>query len=142
MVRPRVALLGPNNAALERFLKSLGTFCSVVGTVNAEDWEGNEEAQADRLLEFLGNYCVDVVLVAPACKGVMDRITELPKSWQLLQQEVSGANTNNSKACLCPDISEVAMETKPVQALQCIRTKSWLATKCGHWQLDGTLQQS
>ena len=115
MVLPRVAVLGPTKAVLDKFRKAMGD-AALVSCVSAESLT-EEEAQAVRLAELLGSFAIDVVIVAPVCKAVIPKVA-LPAAW--------------SSAKISP--AEVVIAAKPVEALTCIRTRSWL-TKRG-WRLE------
>jgi peptidylprolyl isomerase len=119
MVRPRVAILAPTHAVISKFQAAMGPFVSVTA-VSAEGMEEDISVQASRLVELLGTFSVDVVIIAPACKGVKS-VLRLPKAW-----EAMGIS-----------MDEMFLEAKPVEALDAVRTKSWLA-KQSQRQLDGT----
>ena len=115
MVLPRVAVLAPNAAVKEKFQKAMGDK-AIVTCISAEDLP-EESMQIDRIHELLGTFAVDVVVVAPVCKDITSKIT-LPKSW-------SDAGIS---------IVEVVLESKPIEALSVVKTKSWLSKK--EWLLE------
>lgn len=120
MVRPRVAVLAPTHAVISKFQAAMGPFVSLTA-VSAEGMEEDESAQASRLVELVGTFSVDVVIIAPACKGVKSVLPlQVSKAW-----EAMGIS-----------MDEIFLEAKPVEALDAVRTKSWLA-KQSQWQLDG-----
>jgi hypothetical protein len=123
MVRPRVAVLAPTHAVVSKFQAAMGPFVSLTAVVvSAEGKMEEDEASAQassRLVELLGTFSVDVVIIAPACKGVKS-VLSLPKAWE--EMGIS--------------MDEIVLEAKPVEALDAVRTKSWLA-KQSQWQLDG-----
>jgi len=115
MVLPRVAVLGPNRAALDKFQKALGE-AAIVSRVSSDDHPG-EESQKARLEELLGTSSVDVILVAPACKAIIPNLS-LPQIW---------------KEAKIP-MDEIVIEAKPLEALACVHTRSWLSKK--DWRLE------
>jgi peptidylprolyl isomerase len=131
MVRPRVVVLAPTAAVLQKFVIAMGTYASVVaqlllhdvskaGGSSCEDDESSSDQIRQKILELLGNFSADVVVIAPASYKSVKSSLELPKSWQ-----ASGFN-----------LDEVVLEAKPVEALSKVRSQSWLAKRI-HWQLDG-----
>jgi hypothetical protein len=119
MVRPRVVVLAPNAFVLRKFVDAMESFVSVVDQVAAEAYDDDKSALVARLEELLGDCSVDVALIAPACKSFIADL-ELPKSWQ-------------EKGLT---VHQVALEAKPIEALDVVRSKSWLSQRI-HWQLDG-----
>lgn len=120
MVRPRAVLLGPSQSVLEKFDFAMGSCVSIVAKISKEEvGEIVQQQAATRIIELLGDFSVDVVLIAPACKS-MKSLIELPKSWA-----ERGIN-----------VAEVVLVAKPVEAMAVIHSKSWLA-KRADWQLDG-----
>jgi hypothetical protein len=122
MVRPRVVVLAPNASVLRKFVDAMDSFVSVVDQVAAEAYDDDDDKSAQvvaRLEGLLGDCSVDVVLIAPACKSLIADLA-LPKSWQ-------GKGLT---------VHQVVLEAKPIEALDVIRSKSWLSQQI-HWQLDG-----
>ncbi|CAB9498845.1 cis-trans isomerase [Seminavis robusta] len=117
MVLPRVAVLAPSQAVLEKFQKAMGD-AAIVTLVSAETYK-EEDAQISRLNELLGSFFVDVIVVAPVCKAIIPKLS-LPKSW------------SDAKVTM----EEAIIDAKPVEAIACVRTKSWLAKR--DWRLEGT----
>jgi peptidylprolyl isomerase len=117
MVFPRVAVLAPTQAVLDKFKKAIGD--AAVVTCMASESNADDDSQGAALLQMLETFSVDVAIVAPACKAVIRKI-KLPELWNC--------------ANVSPD--EVLMEAKPVEALACVRTKSWLSRR--GWRLEGT----
>jgi hypothetical protein len=124
VVRPRVAVLAPNATVLDTCCKVLGGNCTLT-RINAEDWEASasEAAQLERVTELLERFEVDVVMVAPACSKHILNSVKLPEAW--------------SSAGLT--VEQVVMVVKPVEALDAVCHKSWVA-KQSSWQLDGMVQ--
>lgn len=122
ITRPRVAVVGPNESIISRFAKSLDTHCSLV-KVHLEQCENDTTKLVAQLSELLATFTVDVILFAPACK-LTPSLLPLPASWI----------SNN---ILWED---VAIESKPVDALSAVHTKSWLAKHKAAWHLDGMVQ--
>lgn len=111
VVRPRVAVIAPVAAVLERFVKALGSVCDVVASISSDR---GDDSILDKVKNLLLNFGVDVILVAPACTDLMMPL-ELPPSWPF-------------------DKTKVVIEAKPVEALAVVHTQSWLSNE---WQLDG-----
>jgi peptidylprolyl isomerase len=110
--RPRVAIVAPTTAVCDRFGKALRPHC-FVANISMNDGDGNNhEAIAETIGRLLSDFAIDVVLVAPSCTQTIARV-ELPASW------VAGAEPM--------DRCTVILESKPVDALDVVRTKSWLA---------------
>lgn len=129
MVRPRVALITPNPSVQDKFTKCLQGQCSITSIILDKDGSSNSSTSTvlARILELLTNFAVDVVLVAPACKAVIERIT-LPTSW------------TNTRSSTTVSKEEVIMESKPIDALRTIHIKSWLANATQPaFHLDGTV---
>ena len=114
MVLPRVAVLAPNQAVMNKFQKAMGGKAVITCISTAEFSE--ESMQMSRINELLGHFTVDVLLIAPVCKGIISQIM-LPESW--LDEGIS--------------MAEVVAEAKPVDALSTVRTKTWLVKK--DWRL-------
>lgn len=115
MVFPRVAVLAPNEAVLDKFRKAM-TDKALITCISGEELS-EESMQIERIQELLGTFAVDVILVAPVCRDMIPKLT-LPQSW---------TDTGIS-------IGEVVMEAKPVESLAAVRAKSWLSKK--EWRLE------
>lgn len=111
MVRPRVAVVAPSPSVVERFQKAIGSQ-AVVTAVCAEQGEVQSS-----ITELLNNFAVDVVIVAPACS---DLVKSVPESY-------GGFS-----------LDEVVLESKPVNALKAVWTRSWLHKRRG-FPLDGAM---
>ena len=106
MVRPRVAVLAPNEQVASKFRVALEPVCSVVTVTSVEPIAG-----------CLQDYAIDLLVVAPACEADIQHIS-IPSDW--------GVNKE-----------QVFLVSKPMDALQNVRSNSWLASKS--WQLDGAV---
>ena len=111
MVRPRVAVVAPSLSVVERFQKAMGNQ-AVVTAVCAE--QGGVQST---IKELLNNFAIDVVVVAPACRDLVKSIPELYGEFSL---------------------DEVVLESKPVNALKVVWTRSWLQKRRG-FPLDGAM---
>ena len=100
----------------------IGDCCSVNGTLNTED--SDAKIKLGEISKMLENFGVDVVLVAPVCKQIVCDFA-LPQSWL--------AKSSNMA------VEQVVLTAKPAEALNMIRTKSWLSQRPS-WQLDGMLR--
>lgn len=122
MVRPRALILAPSPTVSQKFVKAMEDYACVINCINAESCDSVED-QRDRILEALGTFSADVVIVAPACHETRAMLTELPTSWRALGSDIQ--------------IEEVILTAKPIEAVSQICAHSWLATKRKHWQLEG-----
>ena len=121
IVRPRVVLLAPSTAVLQKFASALGKNASIVDQLEMKE---DGEAQVSRINELLADFSADIAVVAPACKSVKSSF-QVPKSWQ------ASSGTTNSIS-----LEEIILVTKPVDALSAVHSKSWLS-KQSQWRLDG-----
>ena len=113
VVRPRVAVVGPSTAVVEKFRAVLDG-CVVIGISSSDDKDA--PSVQNRVIDLLNTFSVDVVVVAPACSH------ELVLPLENLDPAWTGKN--------------VLVQAKPVQALSMIRQQTWLADKTA-WQFDG-----
>ena len=122
MVRPRVALVVPSKSATDKFFKAFGGRCSITPVLlNDEEDAGGT---LSRIQDLLQAFAVEVVVIAPACKGIIPSIS-LPTGW-------------TTQACI--DLPSVVLEAKPVEALFAVQTNSWLSMKRqSGWHLDGAV---
>jgi len=111
VVRPRVAVLVPNEAAGEKFSQALSTRCTVSVVVVKQSHTDLAEIHT-----LLIDFAVDVVLVAPACQSITLDI-DIPSIW-------TKALSRDS----------VLIVSKPVSALAAVHKSSWLLSK--GWQVD------
>jgi cyclophilin family peptidyl-prolyl cis-trans isomerase len=121
VVRPRLAILAPTESVLQKIKAAAGSLVSISLSVCADSCDDNEETQASILMESLANFASDLVVIAPACKGVITKM-DLPKSW-----------IDNGIV-----LEEVILVAKPLETIEAIRQKSWLAKHRSEWQLDGS----
>jgi cyclophilin family peptidyl-prolyl cis-trans isomerase len=121
MVRPRVAVLAPNAAAVLKFAQLLAAGgCVVTHQIVTED-SPDDTTQVDRVEDILGRHEVDVVVVAPACQQIRG-LVRLPETWATMR------------------LDQIVLTAKPQDALEEIRTKSWLVKKQTPWQIDGQIR--
>ncbi|GAX28601.1 hypothetical protein FisN_1Hh608 [Fistulifera solaris] len=76
MVRPRVAVLAPNDHVADKFKVALEPVCTVV-TFTA----------IDIINAWLQSYAIDLLVVAPACETEAHQIT-LPSDWEITREQV------------------------------------------------------
>lgn len=119
IARPRVVCLAPSRDAFRKLKTALGTSCHVLSDVEID--KSKRVEQLAFISQLLSNYCVDVVLVAPACRDIKALIS-LPASW--CERDLT--------------IDEVVLVAKPVDALTSIHAGSWMSTR-RTWGLDGNL---
>ena len=115
MVKPRVAVVAPTLAVMERFDKAMRTH-AVMSAVCVDECE-TEEMVLTKINDLLSCFAVDVVVVAPACNH-MSKSIKVPPSWDGIP------------------VDQAVLETKLVSALTAVWTRSWL-TKQYHFPLDG-----
>lgn len=114
MVRPRVAVIAPTPAVMERFEKTMSAHASITAVCADE----TDDKTLEKIDNVLSNFSVDVVVVAPACSHMQKSIT-LPPSWDGIP------------------VDQVVLEAKPVSALTTVWTQSWLTKQRG-FPLDGS----
>eukprot|EP00980_Cylindrotheca_fusiformis_P017605 scaffold5517_cov135-Cylindrotheca_fusiformis.AAC.35 len=119
IVRPRVAVIAPSKDALERFRIALGNFCQIASELEEDELQRTE--QVATVSKLLANFCVDVVLVAPACKDIKTSIL-LPVAWSR-KEEIA---------------DEVVIVAKPIDALTSVHSSSWMSRQTT-WKFDGNL---
>jgi cyclophilin family peptidyl-prolyl cis-trans isomerase len=138
VIRPRLAIMAPSEAVIQKFQTAIGSFAAIVVSVCADDdnsslakINGHCDAAATttpaaaHLLEAsLENFATDIVVIAPACKDVKSKIS-LPKSWTTCVC-CSGSSTIA--------LNEVVLIAKPVDVLSLIWEKSWMAKHRSQWQ--------
>jgi peptidylprolyl isomerase len=123
IVRPRVAVIGPNPAVLDKFYQVLRPKCTSVQLIplNENHVESkSSKAVIDTVQNLLRSYSIDVVLVAPACREIQSKI-KLP--WM----EDSEMHLN---------ASHVILECKPMDAVDTVYHHSWLPCKKDIWKMD------
>ena len=135
VVRPRVLMLVPSPSASEKFATALGNFVSIVDCIvfssdQSTTTPTSSEQVGTMIMDMLGKFAADVVIVAPACWNDAEvqkfKLIRLPQSWQ-------GLLTGNEF-----EMDQVVLVAKPMEALTKIHTESWLRKQRPHWQLDGT----
>lgn len=121
MVQPRVAVVAPTMVVTERFQKASSSHFALTA-ICVQDYE-TQELVTKRIYDDLDNFAIDVVLFAPACSDIRKKMTTLPPSWN--REEIP--------------IDQVLLESKPVDALTTVWTRSWLTLQ-RHYALDGAPQ--
>jgi cyclophilin family peptidyl-prolyl cis-trans isomerase len=116
IVKPRVLVVAPNRNVYEKFQNQMSNHVSSI-SIQLEDEENDVDAMK-KVLGYLGNHAIDVVIVAPACSK-MCKDLELPVCWK------------NNEGMRGQSIleSEVIIIAKPVEALASILEMSWLSRK-------------
>ena len=105
LVRPRVAVLVPSEAVLDKFQKILEDLCPVQAVIDSE-------TAVSEIRNLLDRCVVDVVLYAPACRDHAQEIT-LPDSWSVHGRAIGR--------------DEVVLEAKPIEAPS-VLLSSWVAS--------------
>jgi peptidylprolyl isomerase len=118
VVRPRVAVVVPSLAVLQKFSDALDLFTVVTPVIvdSSAARDASNPSTQDRVVALLNDFSVDVIVVAPACR--MELTLPLP---------VDHASLWEGRT--------VVVQAKPVDALTTIRQQTWLADQ--DWQLDG-----
>jgi len=131
MVRPRVGILAPSKEAAQRFSNALGEHASTTLLVAVDGAEGGGNSVIRSLLESLGKFSLDVIVVAPACAKFLD-FMDVPASW-------NGAAKKSNGAFSVPKKENVFIEAKPVDVIAAIMSKSWLgAMSTNGWLLSAS----
>jgi cyclophilin family peptidyl-prolyl cis-trans isomerase len=109
IVRPRVAVVGPSDAVVQKF-ETVLQGCVVVGVISStsteREAEGDTLSLQQRVVNLLNAFAVDAVVVAPACsQEIIEPLDSLASAW-----------TEKS----------VVVYSKPVQALDAVRNQTWL----------------
>jgi len=125
IVRPRVCIVAPSEAVVNKFKGGLGDQCCVTAVI-CIDAESEGTAKSRNILQLIEKFSVDVVLVAPACTSIVEDIADIPASWK--ETTTIGIDI---------EVSEVIIKAKPVEALALIGSKSWMAKRRVEWKLDG-----
>jgi cyclophilin family peptidyl-prolyl cis-trans isomerase len=120
VVRPRLAILAPNAAILQKFWLAVDGCLSVEHSLNLEAFKNNHQEVATHLTELLERFSIDNIVIAPTCKDVQSGIV-LPDAW--IREGMT--------------LKEVVLIVKPVDTVSTIHKKSWLSTRRGQWHLDG-----
>lgn len=112
VVRPRVAVVAPSVAAVEKF-KAVLEGCTITGVIT--DGVASTSIQ-QTVTQLLNDFVVDVIVVAPASSAhVSLPLEDLSSAWEG---------------------KEAVVQAKPIQALAIVREQTWLA-KQSHWRIDG-----
>jgi peptidylprolyl isomerase len=127
IVRPRVLVLVPSNAVAIKFtqqIEFLSTCVVTCQTVPADVKCIGYANAITQVVELLNNAGIDVILIAPSCAEsiLSDFAIDLPsKVWGLIPR------------------NEVIIVTKPVDAIDTVRTRSWIGLQKSpsEWPLDG-----
>ena len=119
-VRPRVAVVAPNQGVLQKFESMLASFCYVNHVLLEDNNDDVVTTAAARISGWLGEYAVDVVLITPACKAIMETI-------QVHWTDDHGLQLSRDK---------IIIETKPVNAATVVKDQSWLTDQASWyiWQ--------
>jgi peptidylprolyl isomerase len=123
IVRPRVAVIGPNMAVLEKFNKVLSHKCTSVKLLSVEA-SADDDKIIQTVHDLLLSWSIDVVLVAPACRDMIARI-ELP--WNMVN--IITTTTSIGK-------QDVILECKALDAVTMVYKKSWLQYQTNIWKMD------
>ena len=130
VVRPRVGILAPNGQVAERFRGALGVHASTTILVAAEDVGGGEEEVARSALGQLERFALDVIVAAPACARLMMSM-DVPLSWHDASKRINGSST-------VPNRGSVFIESKPVDVIDAILSRSWVGTMRPGWLLSAS----
>lgn len=126
--RPRVGILAPNKQVAEKFKMALGEHAATLVIV-ADDIDGGDEGIVKEAMNRLENFALDVILAAPACAGLLTSMN-IPSSWIDAVKGLPERSAIFSK-------EEVFLVAKPVDAMNKILNKSWVAKLTG-WLLSGS----
>ena len=113
IVRPRIAIVAPSSAVIQKFKSAMTDKVSVVGEI-ATDVLTEVSDQQQQLMNYLNRYQADTILVAPACKASIESM-ELPSSWLSSSSSPGGIS-----------LKEVVLVSKPIDAMTKIASESWL----------------
>ena len=128
MIRPRVAIIAPNQQVAEKFEKSLGGHAST-RLFAIYDVEGGDDAIVQSLEELLERFALDVIVAAPACSKLLDSM-DIPSSWSDAAKILGGD-------LHLPRKEEVVIVAKPVEIASAILIKSWVGRRKG-WLLSAS----
>ena len=121
MVLPRVVVLAPNQAAMEKFKNAMGEAVVITSILLDASGEGEADIIA-RLQELLASFAIDAIVVAPVLqKAINSSKFVLPDAWT-----TAGMNSE-----------QVVLSAKPLEALASVQQTSWLSNK-QDWRLEGT----
>lgn len=117
MIRPRVLIIAPNKQAGDKFKKTLGEHASTT-LVAVDEIEGGDDEIIHSVMESLEKFSIDVVVAAPACAKLLV-LMDIPSSWK----DASGKLTE------LPTKETVFIESKPIEILSAILSRSWVGTR-------------
>jgi hypothetical protein len=117
IVRPRVAVVAPSAAVIQKFKSVLQGCCEVTGVIHSNDSE-TPSSTLQTVVGLVNSFAIDVVVVAPACSQV------IPKSLGSLKPSWTGKS--------------VVVHAKPVEALAAIRKETWLINEQSPWNFEWT----
>ena len=121
MVLPRVAVLAPTPAAMDKFMDTMGE-AVIMTTIVLDASTAEGEAILSRLQDLLASFAIDAIVVAPVLqKAVNPSKLVLPDTW-------TAAGIRAEQVVLC---------AKPLEALESVQQKSWLSNK-QDWRLERT----
>ena len=141
VVRPRVAVIGPSASVVEKFDAVLQPKCCSVMTFIVSETATIEDPRTDnieaiikKVYDLLSSYSIDVILIAPACRNILEQIT-IPESF------ATKVPPAHHEAVLLPPAmisnrSNVILECKPLDALTAVYTQSWLHQYHSVWKFD------
>ena len=134
IVRPRVAVIGPTSIVVKKFVAVLQSKCcsvikfiaSETGTTEDPITDSNETV-LQKVHDLLQSFAIDVVLIAPACRNIMEQII-VPESFC----------TTTIHTMLPIAKCNVIFECKPLDAMTTVSTQSWLYQylSAGIWKFD------
>ena len=125
MVRPRVGIIAPNKQVGERFKAALAEHASTL--VLVDDKDGGDEEVMQSILELLGKFALDVVVAAPACAKLLEKM-DIPTSWK---------DAASKTGVTLPERESVFIEAKPVNVIASILNQSWVGKMPG-WLLSAS----
>ena len=127
MVRPRVGIIAPNIQVGERFKAALAEHASTFVVVTVDDKDGEDEKAAQSILELLEKFALDVVVAAPACAKLLEKM-DIPNSWK---------DAASKNGLTLPEKESIFLEAKPVNAIASILNQSWVGKMRG-WLLSAS----
>jgi cyclophilin family peptidyl-prolyl cis-trans isomerase len=146
IVRPRVVVIGPSSSVVEKFdtvlqskccsvIKFITTLSEIEKTTPKEPTTATTTETTENILQkvyhLLESYAIDVVLIAPACRNIIEQIV-VPESFCVTIEQQQEPSTINISKC------NVILECKPLDAIRTVYTQSWLHQYHlnGIWKFD------
>jgi len=120
IVRPRVAVIGPNSTVLEKFHQVLQYKCCSVKMIPLLETPSNACDVVNTVQSLLHSFSIDVVLVAPTCRDICSKIA-VPWTEDMAKLGIS---------------AHVVLECKPMDAVDMVYHQSWLQHQKNVWKLD------